>query len=72
MDVCELPFLHLAGGPGRRLLYVRRIGQTRTIDIAQVAHDVHHLRMIETFILDLIDAIQIGLARRLRRQRQDH
>src|SRR5207249_6371243 len=41
------------------------------IDIAQVAHDVHHLRMIETFILDLIDAIQIGLARHLRRQRQD-
>src|SRR5260370_18625535 len=48
MDVGELPFLHLAGGPGRRLLEVRRIRQTWTVHIAQVADTFHYLGIVET------------------------
>src|SRR5690349_18632459 len=69
MHVGKLPLLQFAHGPVGGLLDVRRIGEPRAIDIGEITHDVHHLRMIEAFVLDLLDGVQVRGARSLRTQR---
>ncbi len=72
MNIRELPLFHFAGGPIGRRFDVWRVGQARAVDIAQVAHDVHHLRVVEAFIFNFVNRIQIGCARRLCGGRQHH
>ena len=69
MHVGKLPFFHFAHGPVGGLLDVGRIGEPRAVDIGEIAHDVHHLRMIEAFVFDLLDGVQVRCARSLRAQR---
>ncbi len=57
MHVGKLPFLHFGHGPFGGLFDVRRIGETRAVEIREVAHGVHDLRMIEAFVFDLLDRV---------------
>src|SRR5690348_6091484 len=68
MHIGKLPFFHFAHGPVGGLLDVRRIREPRAVDIGEITHDVHHLRMIEAFVLDLLYGVQVCRARSLRAQ----
>ena len=72
MNVRELPLFHFAGGPIGCGFDVWRVGQPRAVDIAQVTHDVHHLRVVEALVFNFVNGIQIGCARRLRGGRQHY
>ena len=41
MDVGEFPLVHRIGGPFGGFLDIRRVGEARAVDIAQVADDFH-------------------------------
>ena len=64
MDVGELPLVHCVRGPFGGFLDVRRIGETRAVDIAQVADDFHDFGSCsaKAFFSDLMNRRQIGLA----------
>ena len=67
--VGKLPFFHFAHGPVGGLFDVGRIRQPRAVDVREIAHEVHDLRVIEAFVFDLINGVQIRRTGRLRAQR---
>jgi hypothetical protein len=71
MDIGELAFFQLGGGPFGCFLDVGGICETRTVDVGQVAHDFHNFGIAKAFFLDLMDGGKIRLAGRLRRQGQN-
>ena len=72
MAVGEAPFRHLLDRPLRRGLVVRRAGQTRAVNIRQIMHGPHDLRIVAPFLADTgIDVMVDRLGRRRRNGRGD-
>jgi hypothetical protein len=61
VDVRQAPLLHRPGRPIGRFLHVGRPGEARTVDVGEVALNLHHLRPLQSFVLDAIHRVEIEL-----------
>ena len=67
IDVREFPFRELLPGPVGRSLDLRRSRKAASVHVGQIAQAVHDLRVVEAFVLDLVDRIEVDfLLRSLR------
>ncbi len=57
--VRQAPGLHFLDGPIGGGADVRRPGEPRSMDVRQIARDVHHLRSLQAFLFDPIDRLQV-------------
>ena len=53
------PILHRLLRPVGRFLDVGRAGEPRTVDVGEVAFDLHHLRALQALVLDRVDRVGI-------------
>ena len=59
MNVTQPPLAHLLLRPVRAFLELGRPGQARSVDVGQVAGQLHHFRSLEPLVLDRVD--QLGI-----------
>ena len=63
MDVGQPPVLHRLHRPVAGFLHVGRAGQSRAVDVSEVALDLHHFGALEPFVFDAVERIEIDLLR---------
>ena len=74
VHVREAPLLHRLLRPVGGFLDVGGAGEARTVDVGEVALDLHDLRALKAFVLDLVDRVEVEFLRHrpLRGERQRH
>ncbi len=65
LHVGETPRRHFLHRPVARLAEAGRVGQPRTVDVGQPAHDGHDLRPCEALVVYLVERLVIDLLLRL-------
>ena len=63
LHVRQPPLLHRLLRPVGRLLDVRRAGEARSVDVGEIAFELHHLRALQPFFLDPVDRVEVEFFR---------